>query len=100
MLNFIQKMFGSKNDRELKRIAPLVDEINRLEPAIKKLSDEELKAKTPYFRRSSQTGPRSTTSCRRPLPLPARLHGERSRCGPLTFRSSGEWSSTRARSPR
>jgi preprotein translocase subunit SecA len=50
MLNFIQKMFGTRNERELKRIAPLVDEINRLEPDIKKLSDEELKAKTAAFK--------------------------------------------------
>ncbi|MGE5844550.1 MAG: preprotein translocase subunit SecA [Syntrophaceae bacterium] len=56
MLNFIQKMFGTKNERELKRIAPLVDEINRLEPAIKKLSDEELKAKTAYFKEKLANG--------------------------------------------
>ncbi len=56
MLNFIQKMFGTKNERELKRIAPLVDEINRLEPAVKKLSDEELKAKTAYFKEKLAKG--------------------------------------------
>ncbi len=56
MLNFIQKMFGTKNERELKRISPLVDEINRLEPAIKKLSDEELKAKTAYFKEKLANG--------------------------------------------
>jgi preprotein translocase subunit SecA len=56
MLNFIQKMFGTKNERELKRIAPLVDEISRLEPAIKKLSDEELKAKTAYFKEKLANG--------------------------------------------
>jgi len=56
MLNFIQKIFGTKNERELKRIAPLVDEINHLEPAIKKLSDEELKAKTAYFKEKLANG--------------------------------------------
>jgi len=56
MLNFIQKMFGTKNERELKRIAPLVDEINRLEPAVKKLSDDELKAKTAYFKEKLANG--------------------------------------------
>jgi preprotein translocase subunit SecA len=50
MLNIIQKLFGTKNERELKRIAPLVDEINHFEPAIKKLSDDELRAKTAYFK--------------------------------------------------
>ena len=56
MLNFIQKMFGTKNERELKRIAPLVDEINRIEPAVKKLSDDELKAKTAYFKEKLANG--------------------------------------------
>ncbi len=56
MLNFIQKMFGTKNERELKRIAPLVDAINRLEPAIKKLSDDELKAKTAAFKERLANG--------------------------------------------
>jgi preprotein translocase subunit SecA len=56
MLNFIQKMFGTKNERELKRIAPLVDEINRLEPAVKELSDDELKAKTAYFKEKLANG--------------------------------------------
>ncbi len=56
MLNFIQKIFGTKNERELKRISPLVDEINRFEPAIKKLSDEELKAKTAYFKEKLANG--------------------------------------------
>jgi preprotein translocase subunit SecA len=56
MLNIIQKLFGTKNERELKRIAPLVDEINRFEPAIKKLSDDELRAKTAYFKEKLANG--------------------------------------------
>ena len=56
MMNFIQKIFGTKNERELKRIAPLVDEINRFEPAVKKLSDEELRAKTAYFKEKLSNG--------------------------------------------
>ncbi|MBF6559165.1 MAG: preprotein translocase subunit SecA [Candidatus Binataceae bacterium] len=39
------KIFGSKNDRELKRMRPIVDEINRLESTIGAQSDEELRAK-------------------------------------------------------
>ncbi len=50
MLNFIQKLFGTKNERELKRIAPLVDEINRFEDGIRGLSDGQLKAKTAEFK--------------------------------------------------
>src|SRR5260370_10431398 len=40
-----RKIFGSKNDRELKRLRPDVDEINRLEPEISALSDDELRSK-------------------------------------------------------
>ncbi|HVC44673.1 MAG TPA: preprotein translocase subunit SecA [Candidatus Binataceae bacterium] len=39
------KIFGSKNDRELKRMRPIVDEINRIESTIGAQSDEELRAK-------------------------------------------------------
>ena len=52
----LKKIFGSKNDREIKRLSLFLDEVNRLEPAMKSLSDEELKAKTPYFREKLQNG--------------------------------------------
>ncbi len=40
-----RKIFGSKNDRELKRLGPYVDDINRLEPEMEQLGDAELRAK-------------------------------------------------------
>ncbi|MGB8411299.1 MAG: preprotein translocase subunit SecA [Candidatus Binatus sp.] len=40
-----RKIFGSKNEREIKRLRPDVDEINRLEPETSALSDDELRAK-------------------------------------------------------
>ncbi len=43
-------IFGTKNDRELKKILPLKDEITALEPAMQKLSDTELAAKTAEFK--------------------------------------------------
>ncbi|MGA7462018.1 MAG: preprotein translocase subunit SecA, partial [Candidatus Korobacteraceae bacterium] len=46
----VAAVFGTSNEREIKRIAPLVEEINSLEPAIKQLSDEQLRAKTDEFR--------------------------------------------------
>ena len=46
----VAAVFGTSNERELKRIAPLVDQINSLEPAMKQLSDEQLRAKTDEFR--------------------------------------------------
>jgi preprotein translocase subunit SecA len=57
MFNFIvKKLVGSKNDRELKRLSLLLEEINALDPSIKGLSDDELKAKTPYFRELLNNG--------------------------------------------
>ncbi|MFP5213245.1 MAG: DEAD/DEAH box helicase, partial [Acidobacteriota bacterium] len=52
----LKKIFGSQNDRNLKRIEPLVDEINSWEPKIRPLSDELLKAKTPEFRQRLDNG--------------------------------------------
>ncbi len=45
-----KKIFGSKNERELKRLEPLVRAINEFEPSMKSLSDEQMKAKTDEFR--------------------------------------------------
>ncbi|HEX7286021.1 MAG TPA: preprotein translocase subunit SecA, partial [Candidatus Angelobacter sp.] len=44
------KIFGTQNERDLKRIAPLVVQVNSLEPEMKQLSDEQLRAKTDEFR--------------------------------------------------
>jgi len=46
----LTKIFGTANDRVLKRLWPVVAQINSLEPALKQLSDEELRAKTVEFR--------------------------------------------------
>src|ERR1700674_3260936 len=40
-----RKIFGSKNERELKRMRPIVEEINQLEPAVAQRNDAELRAK-------------------------------------------------------
>ncbi|HQI81558.1 MAG TPA: preprotein translocase subunit SecA [Deltaproteobacteria bacterium] len=50
MIGWLIKIFGSKNERELKRLAPMVDRINSLEDAMRARSDAELKAMTPAFR--------------------------------------------------
>jgi len=51
MLKYIaHKIFGTKNERELKRLAPLVDRVNEVEPGLRRLSDAALQAKTPEFR--------------------------------------------------
>ena len=48
--SLIRKIVGSKNERELKRIQPLVDKINQREPEISPLSDDQLRGKTSEFK--------------------------------------------------
>jgi preprotein translocase subunit SecA len=50
----LTKVFGSSNQRYLKSIQPIVDQINELEPAIKQLSDEQLRARTAEFKEKLQ----------------------------------------------
>ena len=52
----IKGIFGSKNERELKRMAPLLDTINQLEPSFQALSDEELREKTTEFKERLSKG--------------------------------------------
>ena len=47
---FIKKIIGSKNERELKRMRPIVEMINSLEPQMAALSDQQLRAKTTEFK--------------------------------------------------
>jgi preprotein translocase SecA subunit len=51
MLGLIKKIVGTKNDREVKRIRPYMDEINELEAEFQKLSDAGLRAKTDEFKK-------------------------------------------------
>jgi preprotein translocase subunit SecA len=46
----LKKIFGTENERTLRKIAPVVEKINAFEPAVSKLSDAELRAKTGEFR--------------------------------------------------
>lgn len=50
MLKFLENLLGENNEAKLKAIQPLVEKINSLEEEFSKLSNEELKAKTPYFK--------------------------------------------------
>src|SRR6185436_1554059 len=51
---FLTKVFGSSNQRYLKTVQPIVAQINEFEPAIKKLSDEQLRARTAEFKEMLQ----------------------------------------------
>ncbi|HVZ67194.1 MAG TPA: preprotein translocase subunit SecA, partial [Patescibacteria group bacterium] len=55
MLGVITKIFDS-NDREVKKLLPIIDEINALEPKIKKLKDEDFPKKTRELKKRLQEG--------------------------------------------
>ena len=49
-------LFKSYSEKEVKRVMPIVKKINNFEPELEKLSDDELKAKTPYFKKLLSEG--------------------------------------------
>ena len=55
-MSFFQKIFGSKNDRYLKKLRPLVQKINALEPEVEKLADEEFPQRMAEYRQAVQEG--------------------------------------------
>jgi len=54
--NFLTKVFGSQNERELNKLTPLVEHINSLEPEIEAMSDEKLKNQTSLFKERLEKG--------------------------------------------
>ncbi|MBS0848479.1 preprotein translocase subunit SecA [Citrobacter sp. JGM124] len=56
LIKLLTKVFGSRNDRSLRRMRKQVAVINAMEPAMEKLSDDELKAKTNEFRARIEKG--------------------------------------------
>ncbi|MDD3053122.1 MAG: preprotein translocase subunit SecA [Endomicrobiaceae bacterium] len=54
--SLIGAIFGSQNERDIKKIKPIVDQINSFESAIEKLSDDELKLKTQEFKKRLSEG--------------------------------------------
>jgi len=56
VLNFLTKVFGSKNERELKQLQPLVERTNALEPEMQAMSDEQLRSQSAVFRQRLDQG--------------------------------------------
>ncbi|MCI5145126.1 MAG: preprotein translocase subunit SecA, partial [Candidatus Electrothrix sp. AR3] len=52
----LTKVFGSKNDREIKVLRTVVEQVNRLEPSVEPLSDEQLREKTAEFKQRYTDG--------------------------------------------
>ena len=55
-MGLFSKIFGTYSEKEVKRVMPIVDKINGLEPEISKLSDEELTGKTQEFKKRLNEG--------------------------------------------
>ena len=55
-MNVIEKVFGTHSERELKRIAPIVERIEKLRPAMQELSDEQLREKTREYKNRLAAG--------------------------------------------
>lgn len=56
MLGIAKTLFGSENDRKLKKLRPIVERINALEPQMEAMSDEQLKAQTDLFKARLEKG--------------------------------------------
>ncbi|MBO4562263.1 MAG: preprotein translocase subunit SecA [Clostridia bacterium] len=55
-MGFIDKLLGRTSEQQVKKLMPIVAKINSLEPEMKKLTDEQLRAKTPEFRARLKNG--------------------------------------------
>ena len=68
-MKIIDKVFGTRSEREIKRIIQQVDQIENLRPKMQALSDEELKGKTAEFKKRLEEGtcfPRPMPRCGKP----------------------------------
>ena len=101
MINtLLGKIIGTQNERELKRLRPLVATINTLEAPLTSLSDSELRAKTETFKARLAQGESLDDLLPRPLRWYARAGGAYSTCGTSMCSSSAAWCCTAAGSPK
>ena len=56
MFDFLKKFLAGSNEAELKKIRKIVDQINALEPAMQKLTDEQMREKLADLRKQAQSG--------------------------------------------
>jgi hypothetical protein len=87
MLNAIfRSIFGTKHERDVKRMRPVVATIAALEPGLQALSDDALRARTPSCGSGWPTAPRWTTCCPKPSRWSARPRAGPSTCATSTSR--------------
>ncbi len=56
MMGLFKKVFGTKNERELKSIQSILEQINQFQDPLRQISNEDLQAKTPYFKEQLGNG--------------------------------------------
>lgn len=54
--SMMRKLFGTKQDRDMQALRPMLDQVNALEPKYKAMTDDQLKAQTPLLREKLSTG--------------------------------------------
>ena len=100
MANFLTKIFGTHSSHELKKIYPIADKVDALEEQFKKLTDDELRAKTDEFKQRYQNGETLDQLLPEALPPAVKPHGAYSVCVITVYRSSAVSSCIRAVSQR
>jgi len=65
----LNKIFGDPNEKEVQKLQKVAEAVNGMEKDLEKLSDDELKAKTSYFRDQLKSGKQWMTFCQKPLQL-------------------------------
>ena len=58
MLGLLEKLFGSANERKIRKIEHIVDEVGSFEATLSRLSDDELRAKTAFFQEELRNRPK------------------------------------------
>ena len=69
-----RRLFGSANDRYIKSLGPLVEQINEIEPELEELSDEALRARTAEFKERLAEGNRPESTLAIPSLGASRRH--------------------------
>ena len=54
--NYLTRVFGSKNERELRKLQPMLEQVNALETDIRSMTDDQLRAQTGLFRQRHEQG--------------------------------------------
>ena len=96
----ITKIFGTQNERDLKKLQPYVAAAHEVEPRIQKLTDDELRAKTAEFKDKLGQGATLDDILIEAFAVAREAARRTVRMRHFDVQSSAAWSSTRARSPK